>query len=445
MNEKHIAVIGAGLVGSLLSVYLIRRGYNVTVYERRPDIRKESSEEGRSINLALSNRGWRALKEIGLDKEVQKMVIPMKGRIMHNEKGELTFQPYGKEGEHINSISRRDLNILLMNAAEKEGVMFQFNRKCTYVNYKTTTLTFEVHNHTDTLTSDMVIGADGAFSAVRNAIQRTNRFNYSQYFIEHAYKELSIPAGDSKEHTIEKNALHIWPRGKFMLIALPNIDGSFTVTLFLPWEGDVSFNSLKTDQEIKDFFKNEFPDALEHMPFLIKDWHENPVSSLVTVKCYPWVKNNILLIGDASHAVLPFYGQGMNSGFEDCRILNDLMDKYNDNWEKILPDFQSLRKPDADAISELAMQNFIEMRDLVADENFLLRKKIEAKLHELFPDKWIPQYSMVTFHDNMRYSEAKLIGDRQNAIMDEVMRKPEIEHKWHELNFKHLVERLGAF
>ena len=441
-KDKDIVIVGAGLVGTAAAIYLVQHGYRVTVYERRPDLRKEVTEAGRSINLALSNRGWRTLQELGLEEEVRRMVIPMKGRIMHNEDGRLTFQPYGKKEQHINSISRDGLNALLMNTAEEAGVSFNFNRKCTWVDYKTNTLTFDVKGHTDQLKTDIIIGADGAYSAVRNAIQRSDRFNYSQYFIEYGYKELTIPPSDSGTHQLEKNALHIWPRGQFMLIALPNIDGSFTVTLFLPFEGAPSFESLKSDEEVKEFFKKAFPDALELMPSLTDDWSLNPMGSLVTIRCFPWVKNNILLIGDASHAVVPFYGQGMNSGLEDCRVLNDLLVKNKHDWTNTFSEFQQVRKPDANAISELALENFVEMRDYVADENFLLRKKIEAKLHEAFPDKWIPQYSMVTFQDDMRYSEARAIGIRQKEIMDEVMAKPDIQEKWQELDLEAIVRKL---
>jgi kynurenine 3-monooxygenase len=441
-RDKHIAIVGAGLVGSLAAIYFVQHGYKVSVYDRRPDLRQDGSEAGRSINLALSNRGWKPLKELGLEEEVKKMVIPMKGRMMHNEQGELTFQPYGKEGQHINSISRDGLNRLLMNTAEKAGVQFFFNRRCTYVNYKTSTITFDVSGHTDSLKTDIIIGADGAYSAVRNAIQRTDKFNYSQYFIDYGYKELSIPPSHSGEHKLEKNALHIWPRGQFMLIALPNIDGSFTVTLFLPYEGAPSFESLSNEQDVKEFFEKTFSDALELMPSLTDHWTNNPTSSLVTIQCYPWVKKNILLIGDASHAVVPFYGQGMNSGFEDCRVLNELIVKHDHKWRNIFEEFQQFRKPDADAISELALQNFVEMRDHVADDMFLLRKHIEAMLHEQFPDKWIPQYSMVTFHDEMRYSEAREIGKRQKEIMDEVMAIPDIKESWRELNLEDVAGRL---
>ncbi len=255
---------------------------------------------------------------------------------------------------------------------------------------------------------------------------------------------MHIPAGDAGSFQLEKNALHIWPRESFMMIALPNPDGSFTCTLFFPFEGATSFNSLKTDDDVIHFFKTTFPDAWKLMPDALRDFKTNPTSSLVTVKCFPWLRNKTLLIGDAAHAIVPFFGQGMNAGFEDCRVLNELLDKHQDNWDKALPEFQKLRKPDTDAIAKLALDNFIEMRDLVADADFLLRKKIEARLHELFPDKWIPLYSMVTFYDHIQYSDAYATGQKQKKIMDQVMLTPEIDKNWERLNFEEIVTALGG-
>ncbi|MEQ8242710.1 NAD(P)/FAD-dependent oxidoreductase [Fulvivirga sp.] len=439
---KKIGIVGAGLVGSLMGIYLAKRGYTVNVFEGRPDMRAANLAGGRSINLALSNRGWLPLKEVGLEATVEKMVIPMRGRMMHDQEGLLTFQPYGREGQAINSISRGGLNEVLINEAEKNGVKFYFGHKCVGTNFEESILFFEKDGKRGKYQADLIIGADGAFSVVRRLMQRTDRFNYSQHYIEHGYKELSIPAALNGGFQIEKNALHIWPRGKFMLIALPNQDASFTCTLFFPFEGETSFTSLDTDEKIKLFFETTFPDAVELMPSLMKDYHRNPTSSLVTVKSYPWVKNRTLIIGDASHAIVPFYGQGMNSGFEDCRVLNQMLDDYDDNWDKLLPAYQKLRKPDADAISNLALQNFIEMRDLVADDKFLLRKQIEAKLSDLYPQKWIPLYSMVTFKEQMRYSEALEMGKKQKAIMDKVMAQNNIHKNWESLDFESIVNQL---
>lgn len=439
---KKIGIVGAGLVGSLMGIYLAKRGYTVNIFEGRPDMRNANLGGGRSINLALSNRGWLPLKEVGLESTVEKMVIPMRGRMMHDEEGFLKFQPYGREGQAINSISRGGLNEVLMTEAEKNGVKFHFEHKCVGCNFDESTLFFEKDGKRGKYQADLIIGADGAFSVVRRLMQRTDRFNYSQHYIEHGYKELSIPAALNGGFQIEKNALHIWPRGQFMLIALPNQDASFTCTLFFPFEGEVSFASLDTDEKIKAFFDKTFPDAVELMPSLMKDYHRNPTSSLVTVKSYPWVKNRTLIIGDASHAIVPFYGQGMNSGFEDCRVLNQMLDEYEDDWDKLLPAYQKLRKPDTDAISDLALQNFVEMRDLVADDNFLLRKKIEAKLSDLYPQKWVPLYSMVTFKEQMRYSDALEMGKKQKVIMDKVMAQSNIHKNWESLDFESIVNQL---
>lgn len=441
---KKITIAGAGLVGSLMSIFLAKRGYEVHVLEGREDMRKAGAAQGRSINLALSNRGWLPLKQVGLESKVEKMVIPMHGRMMHDEEGLLTFQPYSKDGFAINSISRGGLNEVLMNEAEKNGVTFHFQHKCIGINFEDSIIHYEHLGQKKQHHSDLIIGADGAFSVIRRLMQRTDRFNYSQYFIEHGYKELSIPANANGGFEIEKNALHIWPRGNFMLIALPNQDASFTCTLFFPFDGEPSFSSLNSDHKIREFFQSTFGDAYDLMPSLMRDYHNNPTSSLVTIKCFPWVKNRTLIMGDASHAIVPFYGQGMNSGFEDCRVLNDLLDEYEDDWEKVLPNFEASRKPDADAISDLALQNFIEMRDLVAYDDFLLRKKIEARLYALYPDKWIPLYTMVTFKEDIRYSDALRIGNAQKKIMDKVMAQKNIYKNWEKLNFSEIVDQLEA-
>lgn len=431
MNErsqtKKITIIGAGLVGSLLAIYLAKRNYSVTVFERRPDMRKSNTDHGRSINLALSTRGLAALEEVGLAHTIRQSAIPMKGRMMHDPNGNLSFLPYGKEGQFINSISRSHLNMILIDAAEKAGVILKFNHRCLRIhvqdNVKTGSIDFE---ETGSHRFDLLIGADGAYSAVRAALQSGGRFNFSQEYIEHGYKELHIPPSTAGTFQLEPNALHIWPRESFMLIALPNPDMSFTCTLFFPFKGAVSFDSLRSEAAAKKFFAQVFPDALKLLSDFEQQWNSNPVSALVTMKCWPWSHSNkVLLIGDAAHAVVPFYGQGMNAGFEDCRILNKLLDDNNEDWDKTINDFETSRKPDADSIATLALDNFIEMRDLVADEEFLLRKKIEAELHRRYPEKWVPLYSMVTFRDDIRYSDAYAIGQKQKKIMDEVMKNPE--------------------
>ena len=443
-SEKNIIMVGAGLVGSLLSIYLQKRGNQVTMIEKRPDMREVGNIGGRSINLALSNRGWKALKETGVADEVAKFAIPMKGRMMHDVMENLTFQPYGKEGQAIYSVSRGGLNQLLLNEAEKSGVSIYFNQDCVDVNFEETIiLSKNTKNNTNqAFKGDVIIGTDGAFSVVRETLMKSGRFNYSQSYIDHGYKELSIPPTKENDFALDPNALHIWPRGQFMLIALPNADRSFTCTLFLPFEGEKSFSSLNSEDQIVEFFRTTFPDALPLMPTLLEDYFINPTSSLVTVKCYPWVKENTLILGDASHAIVPFYGQGMNSGFEDCYLLNAMIDAYKGNWKEILDKFQIQRKPDVDAVADLAIQNFLEMRDKVADENFLLRKQIESRLSELYPQKWIPLYSMVTFSD-IGYANAMMVGKKQEAIMDEVMTRKNIKDTWQHLDFEEIVQKLA--
>jgi len=443
-ETKHIAIVGAGLVGSLLSIYLVKRGYKVSIFERRRDMRANVLDGGRSINMALSNRGIRALEYIGLAEPMKKMAIPMHGRMMHNTNGDLTFQSYGKNGQFINSVSRRGLNKMLMEEAEKQGVHFFYEYKCEEVDFDKTEVRFQTYGSHMTRKFDMIIGADGSFSAVREAMEKKGFVKGTIDKLEHGYKELRIPSSESGSSLLQKNALHIWPRESFMLIALPNPDESFTCTLFLPFEGEQSFKNLKRPENITAFFQNYFPDTVPLMNTLLEDFRDNATSSLVTVRCYPWVKNNTFLIGDAAHGIVPFYGQGMNAGFEDCFVLNELLDKYQDDWPTVLAEFQEVRKPDNDAIAQLALDNFVEMRDLVADEDFLLRKKIEAKLHDYFPDEWIPLYSMVTFEETMRYSEALAKGALQHKVMTEVMRDPNIKTNWEMLDLKSIVNRLAG-
>lgn len=429
---KEFTVVGAGLVGSLLSIYLGKEGHQVKLFERRPDARRADIYAGKSINLALSDRGWKALEIVGAADAIRKVAIPMSKRIMHAVDGTLTEQAYGKEGQAIYSVSRGGLNIELMNLAEKlDNVSLFFNEKCVHTDLENATVNFENYETgaKSSVKADYVFGADGAFSAVRAEMQRTDRFNYQQEYIEHGYKELEIPANADGTHKLERNALHIWPRGEYMLIALPNFDGSFTCTLFFPYEGEYSFASLQTDEEIMSFFNETFADAVPLMPSLLEDYKSNPTSSLCIIRAYPWVKGKSILIGDSAHAIVPFYGQGMNCAFEDCTVLTELVDKYGGDWETIFEHYQQLRKPDGDAIADLAMRNFIEMRDLTGDPMFLLQKKIEKKFAGLYPDKWMPLYSMVTF-SHIRYSEALKAGKAQDKIMEQVMAMPNIITEW---------------
>lgn len=431
--KKEITIIGAGLVGSLLGIYMAKRGYKVNIFERRGDMRKERMSAGRSINLAMSDRGLLALEKVGLADEIKKIAIPMHGRYIHNMDGSTAFQPYGKEGQFINSVSRGTLNMKLMDLAEAHGVQLHFNHKCGAIDWTNNQVTFEisateVYEHR----AGIIFGADGAFSAARLQHQlQHDKFNYQQYYIDCGYKELAIPPTASGDFAMEVNALHIWPRKDYMLIALPNLDKTFTCTLFFPFEGEASFAKLTTEDAVKDFFAKTFPDAVSLMPDYVHEFFHNPTSSLVTVKCFPWIRDDkFALIGDAAHAIVPFFGQGMNCGFEDCRILDELMDQYGNDWHAVLAQYQALRKPDGDAIADLAINNFTEMRDKTADPKFLLQKKIEARLHDKYPDKWIPAYSQVTFSPHIRYSEALRRGQQQEAIMQKVMQLPDIESKW---------------
>ncbi len=420
-----ITIVGAGLAGSLMAVYLAKKGYAVQIYERRPDMRINNWERGRSINLAISQRGIHALEQVNLWQDILKIAIPMRGRMIHDRQQNLTFQPYGiHEHEVIYSVSRSALNIALMNAAEQLGVSMHFNHRCINVekheNHVNLYFWHEIENKEIIHTANTVIGADGAFSAIRQNTFKLERFTYSQTFLDWGYKELTIPAGENGSFQIEKNALHIWPRHDYMLIALPNTDGSFTCTLFLPFEGEISFENIATDDQINAFFEQNFPDAKALMPNLIQEYKANPVSTLVYIQCSPWYyKDKIALIGDACHAVVPFYGQGANASFEDCFVLQSIIDKYPNQWGRIFEEYHKARKINADAICQLALQNFVEMQSKVADKKFLLRKQIEQKLYEKHGKKFTPQYNLVT-HTNIPYSEALRIGKLQDGFLQEL-------------------------
>ncbi len=430
-TPQKIAVVGSGLVGTLLAIYLKRAGHTVHVFDRSPDIRTIQFS-GRSINLVMSDRGWKALKDVGLDEEIRKIGIPVDKRAIHLQDGKLNYQFYGKEGEAIFSLSRGVLNRKMVDLAEAEGVEFFFERKIWDINLPTATL-YEGESEQGAwseLKYDKVFGADGAFSRIRHRMQRQSMFDYSQEFMEIGYKELHIPANANGSHKIDKNSLHIWPRGNFMLMALANLDGTFTCTLFMPFEGQNSFESLKDETSLVDFFAKYFPDTKEVIPDLVRDFFKNPTSYLAIMKCFPWTfEGKVALIGDSAHAIVPFYGHGMNAGFEDITILNEMMQKYGDDWNQIFKAYEISRKPNADAIAELSRRNFEEMSNKTADEKFLLQKKIEKWFSDKHPEKWLPLYSRVTF-SLQPYSEAMAIGDFQNKIMQEVLKIDNIDQIW---------------
>jgi kynurenine 3-monooxygenase len=429
-TPQKIAVVGSGLVGSLLAIYLRKAGHTVHVYDRSPDIR-QIEFSGRSINLAMSNRGWKALDGVGVGDAVREIAIPMDKRAIHLV-DKLNFQPYGNEGEAIYSISRGLLNRKMIDLAEHAGAEFFFEQRIWDVTLADATLHIgeTERGAWQEKKYDMVFGADGAFSRIRHRMQRQSMFDYSQEFLKIGYKELNIPANPDGTHKLDPNSFHIWPRGEYMLIALPNLDGSFTCTLFMPFEGENSLEQLKDIKLVEEFFAKNFPDSIDVIPKLAEDFFKNPTSTLVTMKCFPWTyEDKIALIGDACHAIVPFYGQGMNAGFEDISILNEMIERYGDDWKTVLSEYQKSRKPNADAIAELSYRNFMEMSSKTADEKFLLQKKIEKEFSDKHPDKWIPLYSRVTFSDRP-YAEALAIGDYQNAIMESVLKMENIEQKW---------------
>ena len=428
MSKKNILIAGAGPVGSLLGIYLARAGHQVKIFERRPDMRRHEIPAGRSINLACSDRGFRAMADAGIADQVREVAIPMYGRVMHSVAGELTMQPYGKSDQAIYAISRSGINEELINGADAfDNVSFSFDERCVHVDLDKPSATFKnLHTGAETtIEADILIGADGAFSAVRSKMMLRDRFNYSQHYLPHGYKELFIPGNPNGSYKIEKEALHIWPRGDQMLIALPNLDGSFTCTLFMPFKGkEGSFEALGSQEAARAFFQEVYPDALDLMPTFDDDFADNPTSSLVTIRCSPWVhEDKVALIGDASHAIVPFYGQGMNSGLEDCRIFAESLAEGGDDWHQVLQIYQNNRIENANAIAELALRNFIEMRDSVGNPAFLQKKQLEKKLASMFPERFVPTYSMVTF-SHTPYAEALKLGDEQEVMLKQMMEKP---------------------
>jgi len=420
-NEK-ITVVGGGLSGPVMAMYLAKKGIRVDIYERRPDMRKENISAGRSINLAISKRGIAALKEIGVFHKISSQIIPMYGRKIHNINGSTRFLPYGRPDQYINSVSRSELNILLLTEAEKTGqIRFLFQHSCSGMDLESGTVFFnnEVNGDQKTLQGTPVIAADGSGSAVRESMIKSGYLSGSFDLLGHSYKELSIPPDKSGEFQLEPNSLHIWPRGKFMLIALPNMDRSFTVTLFLPNIGDISFSTVRSLVDLNSLFEKNFPDVLDIMPSLKTDYFSNPTGKLGTVRCSQWNVNESVLIGDAAHAVVPFFGQGMNASFEDCTVLNQMLDS-SVNWKDLFESFSKKRKIDGDAIADMALENYIEMRDSVNKDRFLNERDLERQLELKYPDQFISRYSMVSFHQ-IPYSTVQVRGAIQQEILDWIL------------------------
>ena len=425
-KQEHILIIGAGLSGSMLALRMAQRGYKITLMERRPDLRDVHQDAGRSINLALSDRGLKGIRLVGLEEEVRELCIPMNGRMLHDKEGTTLFSPYsGRKDEYINSISRTDLNIMLLDAADQyDSLQIHFNQSCTQVDLANATATF-VDYHTkeeQTITADIILGADGAGSAVRKSMymSRDFLFSFSQDYLGHGYKELTFPPAQDVGYRTEKNALHIWPRGRDMIIALPNLDGSFTVTLFIDYkDAPDSFDSLNTPEAITEYFTRQYPDAIPLMPELVKDFEENPVGPLGTIKCHPWnAFGKICLIGDACHAIVPFYGQGMNASFEDVVVFDETLDSYGtQGWETVFKEFEKARKPDTDAIADLAVDNFHEMKEHTAHPMFQEKRKLETAFEAEFPEEYYSKYSLVTFNEHIGYREAMIKGRAQNKAI----------------------------
>jgi kynurenine 3-monooxygenase len=415
-----LILIGSGLAGGLLAAYLGRRGYDVELYERRADPREGNIVGGRSINLAISTRGIHALEEIGIADEALRHAIPMRGRMIHEKSGALHFAPYDVDPRKcINSIGRASLNATVIETAQHyPNVRVHFNHKCTDVDLAEAVCHLETKTGKLTVRGDAVIGVDGAFSAVRASMQRNiDNFQYDESYLAHGYKELTIPPAPDGSWRLEKNALHIWPRKSFMMIALPNPDGSFTCTLFWEFEGPRSFAATKTDDDVRRFFDEEFPDAVPLMPSLLEDFRDNPTGSLVTIRCAPWYyRDRVCLLGDAAHAVVPFYGQGMNAAFEDCVVLDECVKKFANHREHAFAEYFSRRKENADALADLAIGNFIEMRDKTASSTFRTKKKLDHLLEAALPGVYLPLYTMVTF-TRIPYAQAARRARLQDRIL----------------------------
>ena len=427
---KQATVIGSGLVGSLWAIYLNKAGYKVSLFERRPDMRKNPMSAGKSINLAISYRGWKALDAVGLGDIIRKSSIPMYGRIAHQIDGSTTFHSYGINNQAIYSVSRGEINSRLMDAAEASGMTeLFFDSQCTGLDMNKNIAYFEhnVNGIKFETKSNVIFATDGAFSTVRyQSMQRLDRFSYSQNYIEDGYKEILLPANADGSFKLDKNALHIWPRGRFMLIALPNIDGSFTCTLFMPFDGHkFCFNNLKSREDIDTFFKEMFPDFYKLMPEIADTWTDHPISSLAIIRCFPWHNKQTVLMGDAAHATVPFYGQGMNAGFEDCTIMSQLMEQFGDDWNGCFAEYERLRKPNGDAVQDLSLQNYLIMRDKINDPEFNLQQKVEKRIHTLYPDQYLPLYSMVSFSD-IEYHTALEQGKKQDEEMKKFIKHHDI-------------------
>ena len=444
---ERIIIAGAGLVGSLLAVYLSKKGYRVDVYDRNPDPREPSEENraGKAFNLTLCDRGFKALDEVGVGDHIREISVPAYGRFVHHENGDSAFQPYGNNSEALWSILRSDMSAAMVDfAARHANVEFHFHEKCVGLGLSPLEVEFK-NMQTGAQKREqayLLFGADGAFSGVRTYLQRFHRVSYAQEFLDQGYKELNVPATATATWVAEKNGLHMWPRGRYMLLGFPNPDGSFTWSLHMPFEGSESFASVQTERDVIDFFNTKFPDVIDHIPNLVQEFNRCPPNPMVTVRCSPWtLKGQVALIGDAAHVLYPYYGQGANAGFEDCSVLMECFEKYGDDWNTVFSEYEQLRKPNMDAISEMVVEHYVEIRDLLDDPKFLLRKALERKINQMFPDRYMPLYTMIAF-TCMPYVEALRIDREQRSMIDYLMNTPAIEENWDSKEVENLISQL---
>lgn len=441
-----MTVVGAGLVGSLWAVYLAKAGFKVNVFERRSDMRLQQSSAGKSINLALSYRGWKALDAVGIGDSIREIALPMWGRTMHHVDGSTTYQPYGNKDQAIYSVSRAAINAKLMDIAEKTYFAnFHFDMECVKVDATQGISHFvnKKSNQQFNKQSDVVFAADGAFSAARySSMQKLDMFDYSQQYIQDGYREILLPANNDGSYKLSKDSLHIWPRGRFMLIALPNFEGSFTCTLFMPFKNHAHcFENLQSKLQVTNFFKEVFPDFYKLMPNVADAWDEHPLSSLAIIRCFPWVNQNLVLLGDAAHATVPFFGQGMNAGFEDCSVLWDNLVAHPNDWGNAFNAYQVERKPNTDAMQDLSLLNYSVMRDMVADTDFLLLQQIERRIQFLYPQYYFPLYSMVSFTD-IPYHTALTKGKEQEDLIKKCILANGITHDSSQSDIDQMIHSL---
>lgn len=435
---KSITIIGAGLAGTLLSLYLAARGYQVHVFESRADSRKKGYDSGRSINLAMSCRGLTSLIDIGLEKESIDLMVPMRARAIHEQNGLIHVQPFGRhQAEYINAVRRCDLNQLLLNQAEKNpNISVHFDMKLMGIDFNNKRLQFETGSHP----YERLIAADGANSRVREGLSDLGVLHYTRDFLPYGYKELSIST--QYTDTMGREQLHLWPRESFLLLGNPNRDGSITGSLFLPEEGETSFDSLRSEEAVNLFFKRAFPDAIGGMPNIVAEFFDNPMGNMSTIKCSAWsYEDQCLLIGDAAHGIVPFFGQGMNSAFEDCRVLNTLLDDYHDDWAVVMPLFYTLRKPNTDAVAALSMANYHEIQNGILDKQVNFKKQVEQALMHRYPDRYVSKHVLVMF-SNTPYAEALAYGEVQFDFLEEICAQV---NSLSEIDWKKVEQRLPDY